>query len=433
MSETPPEDPNVKVLTRRFGPKLCDHCNEVLLAIESALEHDEYKMVPYHLTQSSLKNALQSGCQLCAIFINFNTIDIDTDFPSEILLEVDDNIVSVFVNKRDIPLSILKRPARVVTVPAWYFPPRNSSRRKTDINNLASARISQDLHSTPGDATDSQSAWGLCRLWLDNCVNNHQRCKNLRAGTWWPTRFLYIGDRIDGDGDLSRLSIKLCLREDEQPQGSYMTLSHCWGDPKKILSLTNSNLRYFKDVGIPYTDLPRTFQDFVRLCRFLRSDYVWVDSLCIIQDSAEDWIHESNTMADIYQCSKCNIAATSSKSPTEGCFYPRDVNLITPMEIIIRKREAGDNLSEEKHLVVQRDTWENNVEVGPLNKRCWVIQERLLSPRQIHCGRQQLLWECRENFACETFPLTFNFGQEFTEAPTAVSLAKLIPCQKRKD
>lgn len=205
-----------------------------------------------------------------------------------------------------------------------------------------------------------------------------------------------------------------------------MTLSHCWGDPKKMLRLTNSNLRHFKDVGIPYTDLPRTFQDFVRLCRFLQSDYVWVDSLCIIQDSDEDWIHESSTMADIYQCSKCNIAATSSKNPTEGCFHPRNVNLVTPMEFTILKG-AGDNLSEEKYLVVGRHTWENNVEAGPLNKRCWVIQERILSPRKIHCGRQQLLWECHENFACETFPFTFNFGQEFGAASAAVSLTELIP------
>jgi hypothetical protein len=48
--------------------------------------------------------------------------------------------------------------------------------------------------------------------------------------------------------------------------------------------------------------------------------------------------------------------------------------------------------------------WNKEVENAPLNKRGWVLQERLLAPRVLHFGAQQLYWECKEFAASETQP-----------------------------
>jgi len=56
------------------------------------------------------------------------------------------------------------------------------------------------------------------------------------------------------------------------------------------------------------------------------------------------------------------------------------------------------------------DFWENATTDAPLNRRGWVLQERLLPPRVLHFDREQLLWECHELDACEAYPLGIPHG-----------------------
>jgi hypothetical protein len=53
---------------------------------------------------------------------------------------------------------------------------------------------------------------------------------------------------------------------------------------------------------------------------------------------------------------------------------------------------------------VNTQLWQANVESAPLNCRGWVCQERLLSPRTLHFGTDQLYWECRTQTCCEFYP-----------------------------
>ncbi|OTA99473.1 hypothetical protein M426DRAFT_49407, partial [Hypoxylon sp. CI-4A] len=206
----------------------------------------------------------------------------------------------------------------------------------------------------------------------------------------------------------------LHLRLNNGFKGSYMTLSHCWGVSGEILKLTMDTYEDRLKNGFSYAELPKTFQDAIRLSRFLHIDYIWIDSLCIIQGSKEDWMRESITMADVYRHSKCNIAATASSGPMEGCFYSRDPILISSLEISFRRNDDESSSSPEKFLFLDNSIWNRNVEQAPLNQRAWVMQERILSPRQIHCGREQLSWECYQATACETFPFSLDFGEDLS-------------------
>lgn len=68
---------------------------------------------------------------------------------------------------------------------------------------------------------------------------------------------------------------------------------------------------------------PRTFRDAILITRALGYRYLWIDSLCIIQDS-EDWFHEASTMGDVYSNSQCTLAAIYAYNSTEGLLRPRD-------------------------------------------------------------------------------------------------------------
>lgn len=105
-------------------------------------------------------------------------------------------------------------------------------------------------------------------------------------------------------------------------------------------------------------------------------------------------------MAQVYGNSLCNIAATGASNDEEGCFRDRDVSLIKRCTI---KSQWDDQINKTWE-IISPHFWDTRTNRAPLNRRGWVMQERWLSPRVLHYGRDQLLWECSELDACETYP-----------------------------
>ncbi|CAF9938262.1 hypothetical protein IMSHALPRED_000735 [Imshaugia aleurites] len=176
-----------------------------------------------------------------------------------------------------------------------------------------------------------------------------------------------------------------------------MTLSHCWGTAE-FLRLTSATKNYL-EAGFRLSELPKTFREAVQITRELGVRYLWIDALCIIQDSDEDWKHEAATMMNVYENSHCNIAAAKASDSEQGCFSKRDPLSIAP--IVVRTEWNNTN---KRSYHVHPELWRTYVEECPLNQRAWVIQERTLAPRILHYGRDQLFWECFELSACETYP-----------------------------
>jgi hypothetical protein len=147
------------------------------------------------------------------------------------------------------------------------------------------------------------------------------------------------------------------------------------------------------------SSLPQTFQDAITLSLALGIEYLWIDSLCIIQDSRDDWLREASLMCSVYTNSWVNFAATSSRDGTGGLFYKSALVDNCAMDATWTGLPAG------MYLCVDDSAWERRVENGPLNQRGWVLQERLLSPRTVHCAYDQMWWSCRDApNCCETFP-----------------------------
>jgi hypothetical protein len=102
----------------------------------------------------------------------------------------------------------------------------------------------------------------------------------------------------------------------------YLTLSHCWGKDQ-IFRLLETNIDQLRK-AIPTNRLPQTFQQAIALTKRMGHRYIWIDSLCIIQDSEDDWHYESSRMGDVYKNSFCNISATAAEDGRMGLFFERD-------------------------------------------------------------------------------------------------------------
>ncbi|KAF2103169.1 HET-domain-containing protein [Rhizodiscina lignyota] len=188
------------------------------------------------------------------------------------------------------------------------------------------------------------------------------------------------------------------LREGENPKliethgesGLYVALSHRWGGA--VITQTTQANYHLHQREIPLSQMCRTFQEAAAMTATLKFDYIWIDSLCIIQDSEQDWLSESASMADVYSNAVITLSAAAAVSGDTGLLLHRDAGTTVCMPYF----DADEIESGEFWISKFRpDDFEAEVANGPLNKRGWTLQERVLSPHIIHFGRTQRLWECQ--------------------------------------
>ncbi len=173
-----------------------------------------------------------------------------------------------------------------------------------------------------------------------------------------------------------------------------------WGDATfiKLLKKNSDDLK----AGILINHLPQTFRDAVEVTRKFNIHYLWIDSLCIIQDSIDDWNKEALRMSQVYQHAICNIAATGAVDSTKGLFFGKNLHLVRPCKVSIAARHATTDT--ETVYIVDANFWNSRLEQAHLLQQAWVVQERLLAKRVLHFNRDQLYWECQQTSACEIFP-----------------------------
>ena len=145
--------------------------------------------------------------------------------------------------------------------------------------------------------------------------------------------------------------------------------------------------------------LPKTFQDAIEITKRLGHHYIWIDSLCIMQDSYDDWLQEASKMQEVYANSLLNIVALGSSSSTRGCFVDRCSGAVKNRITLQWKNDH--NL---QYKLCRWYHWEHSIDKLDIHSRGWVFQERLLSPRLLHFGNSQVFWECFTTCACESMP-----------------------------
>lgn len=236
----------------------------------------------------------------------------------------------------------------------------------------------------------------IIKRWLSACLRDHPGCRIPTPGVEGavdeeavklPSLVIYIGSAAPvGDP---------FLVESQGRKGRYAALSHCWGNGKATRTL-KGNLRDHM-TRIPMGELCANFQHAVEISRKLGFQYLWIDSLCIIQDDGAHWESESAKMAEVYSHASLVLSAANSSSADEGFLKSRRPlkSVTLPFRLLDGTALGHFTIAEQTSDEIYRDDFRNDVEGGPLAKRGWTLQERLLARRNIFFGRDEFHWECR--------------------------------------
>ncbi|KAH7068564.1 heterokaryon incompatibility protein-domain-containing protein [Paraphoma chrysanthemicola] len=252
---------------------------------------------------------------------------------------------------------------------------------------ICSPRLSDLRVGEPylGHGLHSYELSTISQEWLRTCVADHddQSCPPLQERPL-PTRLIDIGS-IDGSE-----CPKLIVTSGEQ--GLYTALSHRWGDEMPLKTTMDSLQQHCNRLAINL--IPKTFLDAMTITRELGFRYLWIDSLCILQDSRIDWEQQSTVMGEIYKNAVVVIAAAASRDSLEGIFdtleeRPRYYGALKlypdspPHETLQVSTYKGE------------ETMMDPMFRYPLARRGWALQERVLAQRILHYGKRRIYWQCR--------------------------------------
>ena len=230
--------------------------------------------------------------------------------------------------------------------------------------------------------------------WLTECHSTHALCQQ-EPVDFRPRRLLHL--------DFSKGNSLIQLVED--PQGrqiKWAALSYVWGGEQSFKTTLHSLPEMER--GFRSEVLPQTLQDAVRVCKAMSLQYLWVDSLCIVQDDPEELPHELISMPLIYQRAWVTISASTAACVSDGFLqnrcYSHWVGFRNDRVPISLPYLADDGVGTGKIVFVHAsDACSSKAE--PINERAWTYQERRLSPRVLDFRSKQVVLWCYTNKRCQ--------------------------------
>lgn len=257
-------------------------------------------------------------------------------------------------------------------------------------------------------SSDESFSWVVQQI--NNCRDSHhQDCISYSSAPVFPKRVVFVGTVTEP---------ALRLYESQGESDPYVCLSYCWGHRPFLRTLVN-NIESHK-ISIEPSHLPSTINHAIDYTRRLGVQYIWIDSLCIIQDSLDDWREEAGKMASIFHNSFLVLSATRSTDAYGGLYasFPSDfetfaVRVDTETNQVLTSEGVDTETTSSKietiyvrrgfsHVQVGSSSrWLNFTPLLPTLSRGWIFQERFLSPRVLHFGPQELYFECLQDSACQ--------------------------------
>lgn len=245
----------------------------------------------------------------------------------------------------------------------------------------------------------SEKYFELIHHWLKLCDKDpgHNKCqpdhglygsRGTAQGLKLPKRVIDVGS--DGD-DI------IYLRETKaDEEGQWIALSHQWGAKgvhERFCTTTANRPKPIREID--FSTLPATFRDAVKVTRALKHRYLWIDSLCIVQEGADsDFNEQAKTMEQVYSDAYCVIASSRKPGHYAGFLDTRNER----PTITLWQTEA----SEPFYISEDIDNFEDHVLKGSLQQRGWVLQEHALARRTVYFTDHQTYFECGDGVRCET-------------------------------
>ena len=234
-----------------------------------------------------------------------------------------------------------------------------------------------NLSDDPRDPSIARCA----KDWLAFCDTHHgDTCGNLRWSTRNPTRLLRLltdplAQLVDG-------------AQDEVMK--YVALSYCWGNAtgteESTIEQGETTRANFEQRSKPFStsELPIAIREAIGFIRTLDIEYVWVDSLCIIQDDPTIWAKEAALMHEVYGNSSLCLALSSGEKASDSFFQPRDAWSLRPEPCQLSRQ-----------WIANLDLPLGDIQThSPLSKRGWALGEQYLSPKILYWTSQRIHWSC---------------------------------------
>ncbi|TEY55065.1 hypothetical protein BOTCAL_0233g00080 [Botryotinia calthae] len=385
--------------------KLCDSLNVTDLLKQAKANNgkilnssDDYLYFEHHKRYDDLVNAASSGCELCLLLQRqceeediggctreqeFRTIEAENKLMNlRVVLQASDlkydqpfkegNVFDLLTFKRWVKGALDDFYTTMICI---LQTPKDQPKFVDDIR-IGRFILDEDL------ASDAN--FDIARGWMDTCIVEHSesKCPSFEDRVL-PSRVINVGLENTGPS----LFVTNGLR------GKYTTLSHCWGGQIETV-LTTSNLQSFQK-EIRMTSLPANFRDAILITRALGFQFLWIDSLCIIQDSKYDWAIESKKMGETYRNSALTIGAAAAHKAADGMLHSRSQSSRDAKPKLKLSKDSGsDDVVQIASSTTQPEDLAELFKSGPLQSRAWALQEKILSPRILWYGHRQIYWQC---------------------------------------
>ncbi|TVY73230.1 hypothetical protein LSUE1_G007579 [Lachnellula suecica] len=339
---------NVKNASLADTSHLCESCKRMDRVIRQMCE-DKRSSIPRPFRTKKMVEECSSTCALCKLILDNSTWSHSSSNSDDLFISSD-----YYLNDGITTLNITS------DTELFELPVQLSILTNEGSPSAVAGHVS-------GRCVKPASNFDCAKRWLKDCLENHVHGSNTDesrpsrlvavGGEYYPPIFLVDGSTINED---------------------YVALSHCWG-MGETLRTTKENLSSFQD-SIPWNQLPKTFRDALQVARGLGIGYIWIDSLCIIQDDIVDWGTESAKMAGVYNNALLTIMAASASDSRDGCF----LSGISEHEMVALPYTDNDGATSLSVFAsIPSPGYDDVVLRGPLFKRAWVFQERLLSKRKL--------------------------------------------------
>ena len=245
----------------------------------------------------------------------------------------------------------------------------------------------------------------LLGAWLEDC-DNHHGPKQLDCvdseREFCPKRLLDVGSSIHADS--SHVVETKAIRSQQPIKLQYLALSHPWGaktdqNPHFVSTIDNieQHMRNVTD-----DELPQNFRDAVTVTRSLGIQYLWIDSVCILQATQAhpgDFQDEAGVMQDIFSSAYCVLAASSAVDMSSGFLHTANTATRSGRRAV---EVSSSGYKDRIFICDSPDDFQHDVIEGPLYSRAWAFQERALARRTIFFSNNQIYWECSGGVRCES-------------------------------
>lgn len=383
--------------------KLCQRCWEMThnsVALETRLwrldesrqlQDETEEIFPHHRRLGDLQQSSSSGCHLCTLLVSIFT-EGDRTLP---LPEYTPYVVQInfYIYSEDYKTMAIQTSAFKSKF-LWLqhsMPIRTPSPSLKHVN------------------TGNPEVLSLAKTWLESCLATHNVCqRSVKSGDHFvPTRLVKVTRTSD-----EAVSAHLVIQDEIESDTPYLALSYCWGTQMPC-TLTTENVSQFRE-SLPHA-LPKTLSDALSTTLFLGYNYIWIDCLCIMQNSRQDWEQEAASMGSVYQHSVCTIAAVGANNVHEGCFFERQPSSFLSCQLLEPTSDGAGNGRKSTHT-------QPNYRPRPLYTRGWVLQERVLSPRTINFGADEISWDCLQCYSSEEDISVRDLGEWAQDFPGPLNL-----------